>query len=438
MQQRRKRKHLKSLSDPTHDQPDNEQVGYLTLISSNINFRRLWLGTLVSQLGDWFNTIALYSLVASLTGSPLAMGAIFLFKLLPWALVSPLAGVLVDRYNRKQIMIISDLIRAVVVLGFIFIDDVSQVPLIYLLITLQVVTGAVFLPSKSASIPNITSDRELLTANALSAATWSVMLALGAGLGGLATEYLGTDAVFILDSLTYLLSAYFIFRTRIPQNTNKPASGNLIRTSYKEILEGWSYMRAVPKVGRIALAKATWAVGGGATVYMLTLLGQEVMPGAEAAGIGVLFFARGLGTGIGPIVSRVLFKDQRTWPAVLGASIAVSGIFYATIGWTASVMWIIFAVVAAHAASGANWVFATVLLQQRSVDRLRGRVFGSEWLFVLFMESVSILLASIVLEMAWLNLQQTFICFALVQVICGILWLFIIVPAERKDSQGSV
>ena len=74
-----------------------------------------------------------------------------------------------------------------------------------------------------------------------------------------------------------------------------------------------------------------------------------------------------------------------------------------------------------------------MLLQQRSVDRLRGRVFGSEWLFVLFMESVSILCASIVLEMAWLNLQQAFICFALVQVICGALWLFIIVPAEKKD-----
>ncbi|MEM8485701.1 MAG: MFS transporter [Bacteroidota bacterium] len=423
------------MSNSAADPSKQEQVGYLTLISSNTNFRRLWLGTLVSQLGDWFNTIALYSLVAGLTGSPLAMGAIFLFKLLPWALVSPLAGVLVDRYNRRQIMIVSDLMRAVVVLGFIFIDDASQVPLVYLLITLQVVLGAVFLPSKSASIPNITSDRELLTANALSAATWSIMLALGAGLGGLATEYLGTDTVFILDSITYLLSAYFIFRARIPQDTVAPAAGNLIRSAYKEILEGWAYMRAVPRVGRIALAKATWAVGGGATVYMLTLLGQEVMPGAEAAGIGVLFFARGLGTGIGPVVSRALFKDQRVWPAVLGASIVVSGIFYATVGWTASIAWIIFAVVAAHAASGANWVFATVLLQQRSVDRLRGRVFGSEWLFVLFMESVSILCASIVLEMAWLDLQQAFICFALVQVICGVLWLGIIVPAEKNNAQ---
>ena len=195
------------------------QAGYLELVRTNVHFRRLWLGNLISQLGDWFNTIALYSLIDSLTGSPLALGAVFLFKLLPWSFASPIAGILVDRYNRRWVMIISDLLRAVVVLGFLWIDDPSHVTFIFILITLQVVLGSVFSPAKNASIPNITAPRELLTANALSSATWSVMLALGAGLGGLATEYLGTDTVFILDSLTYLISAAFIYRTVIPQQT---------------------------------------------------------------------------------------------------------------------------------------------------------------------------------------------------------------------------
>lgn len=420
--------------DPEVSPQAEDQAGYFELLLSNLNFRRLWIGSLVSQLGDWFNTIALYSLIASLTGSPLAMGAVFLFKLLPWALVSPIAGVLVDRYNRRWVMIISDIIRAIIVLGFIFIDSRDQVSLVYILITLQVVTGAVFLPAKSASIPNITAPRELLTANAISAATWSVMLAIGAGLGGLATEFLGVDAVFLLDSLTYIVSAWFIFRTRIPQETTEIVKGNPIRSAYQETLEGWSYMWREPRIGRIALAKATWAVGGGATVFMLTLLGQEVMPDATAAGIGVLFFARGLGTGIGPIVARALFKEQRTWPTILGWCVAVSGLFYATLGWTATIWWIIAAVVMAHAASGANWVLATVLLQQRSMDRLRGRVFASEWLFVLFMESVSILFASLLLEAEMVSLQGAFLLFALLQVLCGIIWLFTVVPAEKREA----
>ncbi len=414
--------------------PIHNQAGYLELIKHNVNFRRLWLGTIVSQLGDWFNTIALYSLVASLTGSPLAMGAVFLFKLLPWALSSPLAGVLVDRYNRRLIMIVSDVLRAGVVLGFLFIDNSEQVFLVYVLITLQVVLGSVFLPSKSASIPNITTPRELLTANALSAATWSIMLALGAGLGGIATEYFGTDTVFLLDSFTYLVSAFFIFRTTIPQNTSKPAEGGMIGSAYHEILEGWGYMLKNPRVGRIAFAKATWAVGGGATVYMLALLGQEVMPSAEAAGIGILFFARGLGSGIGPVVARAMFKDQFTWPAILGASVIISGVFYVSIGFTSAIIWIILAVTIAHAASGANWVLATVLLQQRTTDRLRGRVFASEWLFVLFMESLSILFASLSLELTLFDLSDAFIFFAGLQILCGVIWLIVIVPAERKAS----
>ena len=409
------------------------QSGYFELVSTNVNFRRLWVGSLVSQLGDWFNTIALYSLVASLTGSPLAMGAVFLFKLLPWALVSPIAGVIVDRFNRRWVMIVSDIVRAVVVIGFVFIDSQAHVALVYVLITLQVVTGAVFLPAKSASIPNITTPRELLTANAISAASWSVMLALGAGLGGLATEVLGVDAVFVLDSLTYLVSAWFIFRTQIPQETAQIVPGNPIRSAYQEIIEGWSYMRREPRIGRIALAKATWAVGGGATVYMLTLLGQDVMPGATAAGIGILFFARGLGTGIGPVISRALFKDQHLWPTILGWCVILSGIFYATLGWQSTVWWIIAAVVFAHSASGANWVLATVLLQQRSRDRLRGRVFSSEWLFVLFMQSVSILCASLLLEAQFVTLRGAFLLFALLQVACGIVWLFTVVPAERRE-----
>lgn len=409
--------------------------GYLELIRSNVNFRRLWLGTLVSQLGDWFNTIALYSLIDTLTGSPLAMGGVFLFKFLPWALASPLAGVFVDRYNRRQVMIFSDLLRAVVVLGFLLIDDRSQVYLVFVLIALQVILGSVFLPAKGASIPNITAPHELLTANALSAATWSVMLALGAGLGGLATEFLGTDTVFVLDSLTYVVSAIFIYRTAIPQDTDRSTGEPIIRTAYNKIAEGWAYMRRDLGVGRIALAKATWAVGGGATVYMLTLLGQEVLPNAEAAGIGALFFARGLGTGVGPVIAKSLIKDQRYWPAVLGLSVVVSGLFYLIVGYISWVWMIVIAVVFAHAASGANWVLATVLLQQRAVDRLRGRVFATEWLLILVTQSVSILIASALLEMEIVTLKTCFIVFALIQIVSGAIWVTVVVPKERAAIQ---
>ncbi|MEM1125925.1 MAG: MFS transporter [Bacteroidota bacterium] len=411
-----------------------QPLGYLDLLRTRTDFRRLWLGTLISLLGDWFNTIALYTLVAQLTGSPFALGAVFIFKMLPAALASPIAGLIVDQFDRRRLMIWSDLLRAVVVLGFLLIDEPQEVPLLYLLIVLQVVLGAVFQPAKSASVPNLVADRDLITANAISSATWSVMLAVGAALGGFAAEWLGLQMVFLLDSLTYVLSAWFIYRTRIPQDKLPPPENGWVRTAYREIKEGWQHMRSHPQIERMALSKATWALGGGSLVYTLTLLGEEIFPAMQAAGIGLLFSARGIGTGIGPIVARAVFRDQRHWPAVLGLCIACSGVFYGVVGWMPWTYLVLLFVVLAHATSGANWVLTTVLLQQRTADRFRGRVFATEWLFVMMADVISIFTASLFLEQGLLDLRGTIQVFALLQVICGVGWLVLVVPRERAAT----
>lgn len=425
----------------THDTDVDDQAGYLELLRSNTNFRRLWSGMVVSYLGDWFNTIALYTLVTKLTGSPLALGAVFATKMLSWAVVAPVAGVIVDRFNRRRLMIGADLVRAVVVLGFLLIDDPSDVGWLYTLIAAQVIVGSVFIPAKSASIPNITSPRELLTANAISSATWSTMLAVGAALGGFVTDWLGTSAVFYIDSATYLLSAFFIFGTRIPQETEVGQKG-LLRSAAREIMDGWKHVRSHPRIRRITFAKATWAVGGGALVYTLALIGDRVAPEAIAAGIGVLFMARGIGTGVGPVIARALFTDRRRWPTVIGGAIAFSGVCYFGVGlmpWspgTLSVAALCAVIVIAHAASAANWVLSSTMLQKRTTDRYRGRVFSTEWLLVMIAESVSIMVASALLEAEWITLTGAVQLFAGLQIGAGLLWLVWVVPRERRDDDA--
>jgi MFS family permease len=414
--------------------------GYLELVRTNPHFRRLWIAEIVSLLGDWFNTIALYHLVATLTGSPLALGAVFIFKMLPLGLASPVAGLIVDRFNRRRLMIGSDLVRAALVLGFLLVRDASGVPLLYLLIGLQTVAGAVFQPARSASLPNVTSPRELLTANALSAATWSTMLAIGAALGGVATEWLGTDAVFLIDSGTYLVSALFVLRTVVPQRTERPeavrGAAALVATAAAKIVDGWRYLRHHPASGRIAFTKAAWSLGGGGMVYMLTLLGGEVSPAAPATAIGVLFAVRGLGTGIGPILGRNLFPHSRAWPAVIGADILVSGLAYAALGGLPFGWIVLLPVLVAHSGSGANWVFANVLLQQRTADEFRGRVFATEWLLIMLADSLSILAAATLLESGVLTLRGAFFTFAFVQVATAAVWFATVVPAERRAGAG--
>lgn len=409
------------------------QAGYAELVRTNPNFRRLWAGGVVSLFGDWFNTIAIFRLVETLTGSPLALGAVFITKMVPLALASPVAGLIVDRFNRRRVMIAADLARAVIVLGFLFVGDATDVWMIYALTALQVTVSAVFNPAKSASLPNVTTERELLTANALMSVTWSVMLALGAAVGGVAVEALGPKAVFVLDSATYLLSAWFIGRAVIPQDTEEAApTSTPVRDGLRRIVEGWRRLREVPRVGRIALAKAAWGLGGGAPVFLIVLLGEALMPLQPALGIGILYSARGVGTGIGPVVARAVFRDERAWPAVLGGCIVLSGLGYVAVSLAGGIGGVAAFVLLAHAASGANWVLSTVLLQKRTEDRFRGRVFATDWLLVTLVESVSVLVAAVLLEAGVASLATVIGAFAAVQVLCGIGWLLVVVPAERR------
>ena len=172
------------------NQPETgKPIGYIELIRQNSNFRWLWCGQVVSLLGDWFNLIASAILIAELTGSGLAIGILFTIRMLAPFFVAPLAGVCADRYNRKHILIITDIVRVFIVFGFLFIRDATDIWLLYTLTTLLFGVSGFFSPARSAILPDITSLRELGTANALGAASWSVMLALGAAIGGLTTGF---------------------------------------------------------------------------------------------------------------------------------------------------------------------------------------------------------------------------------------------------------
>ncbi len=410
------------------------QPGYVELIRSNVHFRRLWISNVISLLGDWFNFIALINVIGSLTGSPFALGLIFIAKMLPVALVSPVAGLIVDRFDRRHLMILSDLVRAAVVALLVLADYLESTVFVYTLIVLQVVVSAVFQPAQSASIPNVTSRSELLTANTLMAASWSVMLAIGAALGGVATALFGARIVFVIDAISYVVSAYFLYRAVIPQESAGGFSGGIFRTANREIIEGWRYLMAHGPIARIATAKATWALAGGALVYMLTLAGSNIDPGSADVAIGVLFAARGVGTGIGPVFARHTFRDKTRWPAVLGGCVVFSGIVYTIFGALPWGYGLALLVIIAHSASGANWVLASVLLQERTVDRYRGRVFATEWLLVMIADTLSILGGSLLLEHGILSVRQGFLLFAVLQAVLGMLWLWAVIPREKADE----
>jgi MFS family permease len=192
------------------------------VLKNNPEFRKLWLSQVVSSAGDWFNRMAILALIGSLGGPDIGtgLGALFALefalRLLPSALFSPLAGALADRLSRRSVMLLTDILRAGIVLGFLFVDEAHELPLLYGLLFAQMSVSIFFDAARSASVPNTIAPEDLHIAYTLSAATWSVMLAVGAGVGGLLLTVVGLEGVFLIDSVTYLVSAVFVIRLRLP------------------------------------------------------------------------------------------------------------------------------------------------------------------------------------------------------------------------------
>lgn len=408
---------------------------YMDLLRAYPSFRWYWISMIVSLLGDWFNTVAIYDLVGSQTGSPLALAGVLVVKMLPFAVFSPLGGLIADRFNRRNLMMGMDLLRAVLVFGMIFAQTPERLGLLYVLSMLQVVLGAVFIPASRALLPNLLPQEKLLTANTITSATWSSLLAIGAALGGFATAMLGKTAAFAIDSASYMISAYCLWKVYAVSPPIKPSTEGWVKTAYKGILDGWRLMRTMPEVGRMAWAKAIWSLGGGGLVFALTLLGAKQFPHAPAIGIGLLYSVRGFGTGIGPILAKRFFQDTRRWAKVMGWAVFASGLCYSPVGALGGCVGLMMILIfIAHAASGANWVLSTVLLQQRTPDEFRGRIFSTDWLLVTLVESVSIITAGFLLESQILSLGMVFASFALIQMICGIGWVLTLRPVHAARS----
>lgn len=406
---------------------------YVNLLRRNSNYRRLWLAQIISNFGDWFGLLAIYAVVQVYSDSEFLLGLVIVVKMLSLALSSPIAGYLTDRFDRRRLMILCDAVRAVLVVGFLAIRSVETLWIAYALTAVQMFFSAIFEPAKTSSIPNVTTADELVSANIISAASWSIIFTTGMAIGGVMTAWLGTDRVFLLNAVSYVLSGVFIFRAVIPHQKMTAANGSPLHP-VRGIMEGFSYLIRHKEVLRPTLAKATFSSCLGALVYMLILLSEEVLM-MGSIGLGFLYAARGIGTGIGPVIGRRMIPDEGKWVFSMGFFMIFSGLMYLFVGFSEPFWLMLLFVMLGHATSGSNWVMSTVLLQRRADDTFRGRVFSTEWLLFTLVQSLSVMLVSLLLEWNVLTLSGAMSLFSFGLMGFGVMWLFTVAPAERKYHQ---
>jgi MFS family permease len=375
---------------------------YLTLLRGNPAFTRLFSAQLISFAGDWFATVALLGLALELTGSPAVASLLLVVQEGAFALASPIAGVLADRYDRRRLMVAADLARVLVALAFLLARDPDTLWIAFVAAALLSLGAAVFEPTSSASLPNLVEEAELAEANVLIGSAWGTMLAVGAALGGLVAATFGRDVAFVINAASFAASAFLILGIgrsfRAARDEEAPANGERGRDGVGESIRVViRFARGNRTLAALLLSKTTFGVGTG-VIVLLAVFGRDVFHAGDA-GIGILFAARGLGALLGPFLVRsIVGLSERGLIAGIAASFGTFAVGYGLMPLAPILPLAALAVFAAHLGGGAQWTLSSYGLQRAAPDAIRGRVFSFDYGLVTLSITFSTLVAGFLAE----------------------------------------
>lgn len=364
-------------------------ASYARLIGGNRNFRRLWSAQVVSEIGDWFYTLAIYNLLLQLTGRASSVALALVLQVLPQTFIGPTAGVVNDRLRRKHVMIAADIGRMAIVLCMLLIRSKQMVWVVYPLLMAETLLVAFFEPARNSVIPNIVEREDVVVANTLSSTTWSVNLMIGATVGGVVAALFGRNAVFLLNALSFIVSAALIWGMRFAEPHMEGERRFQARelVDFSPILAGIRYVRAHVRLRATILVKfGNIIIGPGWVLF--TVMGQKefalrwhgMAPERGAfLGMSLLLGARGLGALLGPLLaaSWAGHWQRRLEIAIFYGYIAAAA-GYTLLGISGHLWQACLCVILAHFGSSIIWVFSTTLLQLQSEDKFRGRVFAAD------------------------------------------------------------
>ena len=358
---------------------------YIQLLRTNRSFRRLWFGQVISELGNWFNFLAALGLVRAVShGSAEVTTIMLLTRLIPFTLFAPLAGAFVDRWSRRTVMIVTDIVRIFVALGFLLVRRPEHLWIAYVCTVLLSFLGAFFEAAKNASVPNITGERDLLAGNALMFSSRFLLMALGAALGGWTAANVGYSAAFVINAVSFLVSAYYVWlipehETR--QSPREEVYGEEGRGYWSDIREGWSYIVSHTPVAAILGINILWATGGGAINLISDRLGAFVFAGENGingdSAVAALYFAAGMGLFVGMMIARRVGAHLELvgkTAGFIGWGLLAQGIVFALIGLAPSLWIACLLLLVSRVLLGSEFAVQETLLMRLVPDNLRGRV----------------------------------------------------------------
>ena len=359
-----------------------------SVLRTNRDVRRLFIADNISIMGDYFTYVALAGLVKDSTNSNLMVALVYVAFTLPSFFISPIGGAVVDKFDRKQVLVIVSLMQALCAVGLLFITAST----IWLGLLAQVcITGlsAFINPAVSAALPNVVRNaEELRHANALFGASWGAMVFLGAAFGGYFSQTFGRTATFAVDIATFVIAAGLIALIKTPMQEQIAAPERTPVRPWHDMLEAFHFAQRDHAIFALAASKATFAVGAGA-VSQLAILAADAFQSGDG-GHGLLLAARGLGAALGPLlVTRLVRNNFSRLLTICGISGFAFSLCYLGVSVAPTLGVACLCIMAAHFGGGAQWTLSTLGLQMRSPDHLRGRVLAADMALATLMMGLS-------------------------------------------------
>ena len=418
-------------------------MDYIRLIRSNRDFARLWAAQLVSLLGDWFSTIVISALIVSFTEGTgyqgIAVSAFLIARMIPPLLMRPLAGVLADRFDRKRLMIASDLLRALAVSGLLFTtQSPDYLPLVYVFVILQFLVSSVFEPARNAIMPSILYRHQLVVGNTLSSITWSAMLAVGAITGGLVAEAFGTQIALVIDALTFVLSALLVMTVVVPAQPRSEIGQpprKSIDKSQRTFVDGLRFLLRHPGTAAALFVKSGQSVTSSDTLLIIYGTQVFVVGDQGVASMAILWAAFGVGAVVGPLLTNRFSDDSvRVLRRLIGVGFALIVLGWLLWGIAPSLEWLTLAVVVRAMGGSVNWTYSSVIIQQIVPDDYLGRMFSLDFAGYELVQSVSIIVFGLAIDAAGGdNIAQIVTASALVAILPMMAWLGIVRGLESRE-----
>lgn len=360
---------------------------YSQLLKGNRNFRNLLLGQFVSELGNWFNFIAGLGLVRVVSdASPMAAGILFVCRLLPFALFSPIAGTLVDRFSRRQVMIWSDIIRVFFALAFVLVTSAENLWIAYVATIILSTFGAFFEGAKNAATPNMTGKDGLLAGTALMFSTRFLLMAIGSALGGFAAYAFGYQIAFIINAASFAVSAFSVWlipeeATRNDETGLRMNDKQARESFFTELKEGFHYTVKNHFALTILIMNVIWATGGGAINVVFERMGGVFFAEKEQwnpdLAVGILWFASGLGLFLGMMVAHrtsAILDRRNSHNSFIGWSLIIHGILFSVGGLMPSLWLLAVFCFISRAIVGVEYAVQETMFQRSLPDYIRGRI----------------------------------------------------------------